>query len=364
MSTHLTATAEVFAAHEIARAAGLSPRELRSLIDAGDISTLDGRYVGWREAVRLVRQIRSGVTPEHRRDLFAPPPSAQHSAPTGIAGAGLVHAALFGGLLLLAALGASTPPDEAPQRIDPTRLVFLARPGPGGGGGGGGLKQPKPPARAQMKTASALRSPIPPPKRVETRKPDPERVTPPPPPVVQPVAKPVEPPPPAPRPAVTPQVVAPVVTASADPKDRAGVPTPTAPESESQGSGAGGGAGTGQGTGLGEGTGAGIGPGSGGGTGGGPYRPGSGITPPQLLHEVKPEFTDEARRSGVEGDVVLEIVVRRDGTVGEVKVLQGLGAGLDRRAIDAVKQWRFSAAKRFGTPVDVLVEVAVEFKLR
>jgi TonB family protein len=276
----------------------------------------------------------------------------------------VVHAGLFAGLLLFAAFSASAPPDDVPPRIDPTRLVFLATPGPGGGGGGGGLKQRQPVAKAQMKTASAFRSPIPPPKRLATRKPDPQRVTPPPPPVVQAVAKPVDPPPPSPRPAVTPQVVAPVVTAAADPSDRAGVPTEAAAESASQGSGSGGGAGTGQGTGLGEGSGAGIGPGSGGGTGGGPYRPGSGITPPQLLREVKPEFTDEARRRGVEGDVVLEIVVRSDGSVGDVKVLQGLGAGLDRRAIDAVRQWGFSPAKRFGTPVDVLVEVAVEFKLR
>jgi TonB family protein len=105
-------------------------------------------------------------------------------------------------------------------------------------------------------------------------------------------------------------------------------------------------------------------PGPGGGTGGGPYRPGSGITPPQLLREVRPDYTEDARRQGIEGDVVLEIVVRDDGSVGDVKILRGLGAGLDRRAVDAVRQWRFSPARRFGTPVDVMVEVAVEFKLR
>jgi outer membrane biosynthesis protein TonB len=44
--------------------------------------------------------------------------------------------------------------------------------------------------------------------------------------------------------------------------------------------------------------------------------------------------------------------------------MQGLGGGLDQRAIDAVRQWKFSPARRFGTPVDVMVEVAVEFKLR
>ena len=60
----------------------------------------------------------------------------------------------------------------------------------------------------------------------------------------------------------------------------------------------------------------------------------------------------------------MEIVVRSDGSVGDVKVRQGLGSGLDQRAVDAVRQWKFAPAKRFGKPVDVLVEVAVEFKLR
>ena len=87
------------------------------------------------------------------------------------------------------------------------------------------------------------------------------------------------------------------------------------------------GVGTGTGTGIGEGQGSGIGDGEGGGTGGGPYRPGSGIEPPRLLREVKPDYTDEARRAGLSGEVLLEIVVRRDGSVGDVRVLQGAGAG-------------------------------------
>jgi TonB family protein len=179
-----------------------------------------------------------------------------------------------------------------------------------------------------------------------------------PPPVVQP-----NPPPPKPEP----QVVAPIVAASNDPKDRAGIPwTPQqpAPVPDSRGPGTGTGTGTGQGAGVGEGAGAGIGPGSGGGTGGGPYRPGSGITAPSILREIKPDYTEEGRRRNIEGDVVLEIVVRSDGSVGNVKLLNGLGAGLDERAIDAVKQWRFNPAHRYSVPVDVIVEVAVEFKLR
>jgi TonB family protein len=88
------------------------------------------------------------------------------------------------------------------------------------------------------------------------------------------------------------------------------------------------------------------------------------VVAPRLLKEVKGDYTDEARRAGISGDVVLELVVRRDGTVGEVRVLEGLGGGLNERAIHAVRQWRFAPATRQGAPVDVIVEVAMEFKLR
>jgi periplasmic protein TonB len=82
------------------------------------------------------------------------------------------------------------------------------------------------------------------------------------------------------------------------------------------------------------------------------------------VHEVKADYTDDARRRSISGDVLLEIVVRSDGGVGEVRILRGLGAGLDQRAVQAVRQWRFDPARRKGVPVDVLVEVAVEFILR
>ena len=115
---------------------------------------------------------------------------------------------------------------------------------------------------------------------------------------------------------------------------------------------------------MGEGTGGGLGAGTGGGTGGGVYQPGAGIDPPTLVREVRPLYTDDARRQRIEGDVILEIVVRSDGSVGSIKVRRGLGGGLDQRAVEAVRQWRFNPARRHGTPVDVAVEVAVEFKLR
>jgi TonB family protein len=163
-------------------------------------------------------------------------------------------------------------------------------------------------------------------------------------------------------------VQAPVVPKPADPVDTPGVltppPAPRPPAQPAQGSGAGGGAGTGGGAGVGEGNGPGIGPGSGGGEGGGPYRAGAGIEPPSLQREVKALYTDEARRQGIEGDVVLEIVVKRDGSVGDVRVKRGLDRGLDQRAIEAVRQWRFAPARRHGVPVDVFVDIGVSFKLR
>ena len=158
--------------------------------------------------------------------------------------------------------------------------------------------------------------------------------------------------------------MAPIPTKQAEAQDREGV-LAKAPETKpSQGPGTAGGVGSGQGTGLGAGNGSGVGDGSGGGVGGGPFRPGSGVEPPRLLREVKADYTDEARRSNIEGEVDLEIVLKRDGTVGDVKVLRGLRGGLNDRAIEAVRQWKFTPGRMKGTPVDVVVEVGVEFHLR
>ena len=95
-----------------------------------------------------------------------------------------------------------------------------------------------------------------------------------------------------------------------------------------------------------------------------PIGPAAESLPPRLLREVKAGYTEEARVRNLAGEVVLEIVVRRDGSVGDVKVVSGLPSGLNERAVAAVRQWRFAPATRHGQPVDVIVEVAVEFKLR
>ncbi|HUF23670.1 MAG TPA: energy transducer TonB [Vicinamibacterales bacterium] len=366
--------ADVYSAREIATAAGVAVRLVRDRIAAGLIPTVDGTFVAEPDAAAAVRALTGApdasavpAAPGGPRELLSPPIAARRHTGLPLALSSTLHVAAV--LLLVAAssMGLLSHDTEAAlvKRADPARLVFLMKPGPGGGGGGGGMRQKTPPPKIQIRRPAPRPASTP----IPIRKPPPvstrARVdTPPSQPPVRPVMRettPIEMPKPAPA---APAVAAPVVSAPADAEDRAGTLDSTANGAASSGAGTGGGAGTGSGTGMGEGDGAGIGPGSGGGTGGGPYRPGSGIDPPSLLREVKPQYTDQARRQGVEGDVVLEIVVRRDGSVGDIRVLRRLGAGLDQKAIDAVRQWRFSPARRMGAPVDVVVEVAVEFKLR
>jgi TonB family protein len=343
---------DVYSAREIARAAGVRRGDVHDFVSAGLVQPVSGRFFTRKDAVFAVRSL-AGYAVTGDRTLFRPVSGIGREPALPIALAGSLHAVMLAGLVLMTTLGMAKPSPLVPRDRKELRLVFLVSPGPGGGGGGGGHREPAPPPPAERKGMETLRSPVPV-RRL------PPRVEPP------PIVRAIEPPPVKAEP--LPPIVAPVVAVAADPRDRAGIPwtaSPTPPpETDSHGPGAGGGTGTGRGTGVGEGEGAGMGPGSGGGTGGGPYRPGSGITAPAILHEVKPDYTEDGRRRNLEGDVVLEIVVRSDGTVGSVKLLQGLGAGLDQRATEAVRQWRFSPARRYGTPVDVIVEVAMEFKLR
>ncbi len=347
MTSSLHPLAEAFSVAEVARAAGVDRAEVRRLLRNGEAQTIDGTYLAGVEAVRLVRTLRQ-ASAGARGTLFGAKNTTRTNPGLPVILSASLHGLVLIAIIAIGSMGFAKPAAFQSREAQAARLVFLATPGPGGGGGGGGTRRPDPPPPALRKGVSTLRSPLP------VRRPPP--VDPP------PVVRASDPPPVKPEP--LPPIVAPVVPVPADPRERAGVPADVPPAPETRGSGEGGGTGTGQGTGVGEGTGPGVGAGTGGGTGGGPYRPGSGITPPTLLREVKPDYTEEARRRSVEGDVVLEIVVRRDGSVGDVKILQGLGSGLDARAVDAVRQWRFSPARRQGVPVDVIVEVAVEFKLR
>ena len=349
--------ADVVAALAAAHAAARRTAGVRGRARAADAVPA---FVAHDEAVRIGRVLARAASrpapvdaePARVSEPELPEPHIPQSRGVPLAVSSALHACLVAALFLatfnLSPSAASLRVDDRPA--EPMRLVFLASPGPGGGGGGGGLLQKTPAPKALREGTRKISSPLP--QRVEPKP-------------IEPAPKPPEPKPQPPLAAEQlPAVVAPIITAPADTRNRVGVLQQTPAESESHGPGKGGGAGTGTGTGLGEGDGSGVGPGSGGGTGGGPYRPGSGIEPPRLLREVRADYTEEARQRGLSGDVVLEIVVRRDGSVGEVKILRGLAAGLNDRAVQAVRQWRFAPARRTGTPVDVIVEVAVEFKLR
>jgi len=251
----------------------------------------------------------------------------------------LVHVAFV--LLVLFAI-ANPPAALAPDTQDrvPNEIVWLDVPGPGGGGGGGGNKMNEPPRKAELKGAEKVTVPV--------AKP------------AAPIAK-AEPPPPVPQVQIPAQQTATGVVEL--PGMVSNAPTPSV---LSQGSGSGGGAGTGTGTGVGPGQGSGLGPGYGGGFGGGAFRPGNGIESPQLLHEEKPAYTAGAMRAKVQGMVEVEAVVLPDGTVGQVQIVRSLDDrfGLDDKALEAVKRWRFRPGTRQGKPVAVIVTIELNFTLR
>ena len=131
----------------------------------------------------------------------------------------------------------------------------------------------------------------------------------------------------------------------------------------SSGIGSGAGIGSGSGGGVGSGRGPGVGPGSGGGIGGGAYRVGGGVTAPRAIYAPEPEFSEEARKTKHQGTAVLWLIVGTDGRPREISVVQSLGMGLDEKAIEALRRWRFEPGRKDGIPVAVQVNVEVNFHL-
>jgi len=296
---------DVFTTAEIARAAGVPRAAVQRLVDTGELKSLvaGSDFFDTRTAVRAglrARQAAALDTSVSESPLL-PGSNLREEQGFSAVASSLLHVAVLAALLWSTS-GAVEMAATTPKE----RLVFLAGPGPGGGGGGGGRAPRAPVTRIEKPKPTAAQSFTPEPQPLPSR-----------------------------------ALVAPVALVAGENK-------PLSPEAE--------GAGPGVGPGVDEGT--------GGGAGGGPFRPGSGIDPPRLLREVKAQYSDDARTRGVSGDVVLEIVIKSDGSVGDVKVLRGLGFGLDERAVAAVRNWRFAPARRLGSPVDVIVEVEVEFSLR
>ncbi len=265
-----------------------------------------------------------------------------------------VYSGVFYAILLIAGwlLPQALPELSPPPEIHLPNLVFLAEEGPGGGGGGGGEESPEPPSVLKIPGEDlarlAINTEIPEEQLVyedeEAEEPE------------EPEEEPVEEEP-------EDKIKAPVVAMAPDDRDQNG--TLEGPEQllESAGSGSNGGAGSGSGTGIGPGEGPGLGPGYGGGFGGGAYRIGSGVTPPVVRRQVRPDYTNKALARKIDGIVILEIIILKDGTVGPVRISKSLDPELDQKAIEAVQKWLFVPGKFRGEPVDVIAEVEVDFTL-
>ncbi len=258
--------------------------------------------------------------------------------------AGLLH--LLAAVTIVVTLPSGPPepapplsPTPPPYRVVLPRIVFVPAGLPGAGGGGGGHRQAGPIRRAEGvgRDAATLRT-------------------------ARRVAPAVD--------AVGIETTLPPVLLDARPLasgsiDVIGLPVGGVTYGTSTGPGSGGGVGTGSGTGIGPGHGPGIGSGSGGGFGGGAYRPGGVVTAPRVLSEVKPRYTSQALVDKIQGSVWLELIVTREGRVDQIRVVRSLDPrGLDNEAINAVREWRFEPGRLAGTPVDVLVTVAIDFWIR
>ena len=290
-----------------------------------------------RKSLPNERSLLCLVTPAPRL------PKRAGTAPGGGIASVLLHVVIITTVVLVSArsgsVAASPEATSTRQSLQLPRLVFLQMPGPGGGGGGGGKRQPTPPSRAQAVGRDRLTVQVAKPVVASEQWTD----------------------------AVTPvqQVVLDAMPLASGTMFMAGLPDAAPSLPLSQGPGFGGGVGQGSGTGIGSGTGPGMGPGSGGGFGGGAYRVGPGVVAPTLLTQVRPNYTTDALRLKIQGTVMLEVVVGRDGVPTAIRVTRSLDAanGLDKEAIAAVREWRFTPGRVGDRPVDVLVTIFVDFRI-
>jgi protein TonB len=130
----------------------------------------------------------------------------------------------------------------------------------------------------------------------------------------------------------------------------------------SDGPGDGGGIGPGKGPGVGPGNGPGAGPGDRGGISGIQGFRGK-LTQPVATFKPEPDYSEEARKAKHQGSVMIEIVVDERGLPRNIVVTKGLGLGLDERAVEAVKKWRFRPGTHDGKPVPMAAIVEVTFRL-
>lgn len=251
----------------------------------------------------------------------------------------IIHGVLLAAVVfsLLRAPEISTPL-IAPPRIS-ARLVYTPEMTNGGSAPAGGDKSAQPARSAQVMTARPVIAPAARPRRTETFTPHATV--------------------PDPLPAIAPPT-APLVEAGL--RDAVGTLAEVRLDLDARGPGDGRGINGGRGPGGGHG---GRGPGEGTGDEDGVW-PGDGVSWPQLIQEVKPNYTADAMRAQLQGLVELEIVVLPDGSVGRVSIVRSLDTrfGLDAEAIKAVRRWRFDPARRAGKAVAARVGVELSFNLR
>jgi len=96
----------------------------------------------------------------------------------------------------------------------------------------------------------------------------------------------------------------------------------------------------------------------------GPIRVGGDVKPPVKITAPPPQYTEIARNARIQGVVIVEAIIDKDGSVSNVKVLKGLPMGLDQAAVDAVRVWRFQPATLNGKPVAVIYNLTINFQLQ
>jgi len=93
------------------------------------------------------------------------------------------------------------------------------------------------------------------------------------------------------------------------------------------------------------------------------YHVGNGVTAPAVLSKVDPEYQQEARFAKYQGTVVVSTEIGLDGLAHNIKVIRGLGLGLDEKAVEAISQWKFKPGSKNGQPVPVMATIEVNFRL-
>jgi len=91
-------------------------------------------------------------------------------------------------------------------------------------------------------------------------------------------------------------------------------------------------------------------------------RVGGDIKEPKKIKDVKPVYPEAAKSAGVQGMVIIETQIAKDGSVNAAKVLRSVPE-LDRAAIEAVMQWKYTPTLLNGEPVEVIMTVMVTFQL-